>query len=309
MSNRVSPQAAAAKAIKAELKAAFPEFKFSVTSESFSGGNAVRIHWIDGPTTSQVKAITDKYQYGSFNGMEDRYDVDNCIDGLPQAKYVTVSRDSSEEVKLEIAAELGFDGVDIKSGYCNERREYYATLIYREFCQRSYIASSTDQHKQPEPEAKEEKNEVPEYTYQYRLGLMKSQSENIFGQYKITSAREAHAIGLKIWEHGYDIEVREKFVAVFVNKAHVPVGWAEISAGGTGGTVVDVKHLLAHAILCNASAMVIYHNHPSGNVSPSQADISLTKKIRSACDLLEIPMLDHLVISQERYYSFAEEGI
>ena len=69
-----SSHAATAAAIKAELKAAFPNCKFSVTSDSFSGGDATRIHWTDGPTSKEVEAITSKYQYGSFNGMEDIYE-------------------------------------------------------------------------------------------------------------------------------------------------------------------------------------------------------------------------------------------
>lgn len=144
MTKQVSNHAAAAKAIKAELKAAFPTVKFSVRSESFSMGDAVRIQWADGPITKQVTAITDKYQYGSFNGMEDIYEHDNRRDDIPQSKYVTTSRRPSEETKAAIAAELGFEGKDLNNGR-NEWGEYYAQLIHRAFCQRSFVDASEPQ--------------------------------------------------------------------------------------------------------------------------------------------------------------------
>ncbi len=86
-----------AQAIRRELKENFPSVKFTVRSENFSMGDAVRIAWIDGPQTKQVEEITDKYQYGSFNGMEDIYEYSNRRDDIPQAKYIQTSRDYSNE--------------------------------------------------------------------------------------------------------------------------------------------------------------------------------------------------------------------
>lgn len=99
----MTPHAACAKAIRAELKKVFPAVKFSVTSESFSMGNAVRISWTDGVTTDQVNEITRKYQYGSFDGMTDSYNYTNSRDDIPQAKYVQVSRDFSDLVMKTFA--------------------------------------------------------------------------------------------------------------------------------------------------------------------------------------------------------------
>lgn len=96
---QTSSHAGAAAAIKAELKAAFPSIKFSVTSDSFSMGNSVHISWEDGPTTDKIKEISSKYQYGHFNGMEDIYENTNSRDDIPQAKYVSESRHMSEELK------------------------------------------------------------------------------------------------------------------------------------------------------------------------------------------------------------------
>jgi len=96
-----SSHAGAAAAIKAELKAAYPTIKFSVTSESFSMGDAVRIHWNLGPTVKQVEEITNRYQYGSFNGMEDIYEYTNTRKDIPQAKYVTCSRYFKSTLEIE----------------------------------------------------------------------------------------------------------------------------------------------------------------------------------------------------------------
>ena len=101
-----SSHAATAAAIKAELKAAFPNCKFSVTSDSFSGGNATRIHWTDGPTSTEVEKITGKYQYGHFDGMTDCYESSNSRDDIPQTKYVTESRSYSEGLEQEIQSQL-----------------------------------------------------------------------------------------------------------------------------------------------------------------------------------------------------------
>lgn len=133
MKKSISNQAAAAKAIRQELKAAFPTVKFSVTSESFSMGDAVRVAWIDGPTTKQVSAITGKYQYGTFNGMEDIYENTNDRSDIPQSKYVTTSRGFSEAVKMEMSEKMGLDW----SEYNNlniERSEYNNILIRQELC-------------------------------------------------------------------------------------------------------------------------------------------------------------------------------
>lgn len=94
-----SSHAGAAAAIKTELQKAFPGIKFSVTSDSYSMGDSVHIGWEDGPTTKEVEAISGKYQYGSFNSMEDLYEHTNSRDDIPQTKYVSENRSQSETVK------------------------------------------------------------------------------------------------------------------------------------------------------------------------------------------------------------------
>ena len=82
-----------------------------------------------------------------------------------------------------------------------------------------------------------------------------------------------------------------------------------VSRGGVSGTVVDPKIIFKIAVEHLASSIILCHNHPSGNLKPSDADISLTKKIKEAGALLEIPILDHLIISDTGYFSFADEGL
>lgn len=94
--------AACSSVIKTELKSVWPHIKFSVTADNFSMGNAVRIHWTDGPTTSEVDNISGKYQQGHFDGMTDMYENSNSREDIPQAKYITTSRSHSEETENKL---------------------------------------------------------------------------------------------------------------------------------------------------------------------------------------------------------------
>jgi hypothetical protein len=88
-----------AKAVRTELKKAFPTVKFSVTSENFSMGDAVRVEWTDGPTLDRVKELTWKYEYGHFDGMNDIYEISNRRDDIPQTKYLTHTRNASDQTE------------------------------------------------------------------------------------------------------------------------------------------------------------------------------------------------------------------
>jgi len=132
--------AKAAKAIKKELSEKFPATKFSVKSDGFSMGNAVRINWVDGPTRAQVEEITNKYQCGHFNGMDDCYYYDNRQPNISQTKYVTCNRKMSDTTKDNIVtniilpkygqiADNGFD----ENKFYEEFKCWGSTLVYREF--------------------------------------------------------------------------------------------------------------------------------------------------------------------------------
>ncbi len=97
-----STHASAAKAIRKELKEAFPLIAFSVRSSVYSGGSSVRIDWVDGPISDEVRRLVGKYQYGHFNGQEDIYENTNSREDIPQVKYVQVSRAISGDISREV---------------------------------------------------------------------------------------------------------------------------------------------------------------------------------------------------------------
>ncbi|MBA3970682.1 MAG: DNA repair protein RadC [Bacteroidetes bacterium] len=101
----------------------------------------------------------------------------------------------------------------------------------------------------------------------------------------------------------------EEFWLLILNRANLVIKKEMISSGGVAGTVVDTKIIFKAAIENYASSIIISHNHPSGNLKPSEADIRITKTIKEAGKLMEIPLLDHLIITEEGFYSFADEGI
>ena len=101
----------------------------------------------------------------------------------------------------------------------------------------------------------------------------------------------------------------EEFWLLILNRANLVIKKEMISRGGVSGTVVDTKIIFKAAIENYASSIIISHNHPSGNLKPSEADIRITKTIKEAGKIMEIPLLDHLIITEEGFYSFADEGI
>ena len=101
----------------------------------------------------------------------------------------------------------------------------------------------------------------------------------------------------------------EEFWILFLNRANIVTGKHAVSSGGMTGTVVDPKMVFQAALEAKAVGIILCHNHPSGNVKPSQQDIDLTKKLVAAGKLMEISILDHIIVAQSSYYSFADEGM
>jgi len=101
----------------------------------------------------------------------------------------------------------------------------------------------------------------------------------------------------------------EQFWILLLDQAHKVLRLVQISDGGLTGTVADPKKIFKSAIENNAPAMILCHNHPSGQLKPSDADIQLTKKLVKGGEMLDIRVLDHLIIGTDKYYSFADEGI
>ncbi|MDC7994466.1 JAB domain-containing protein [Altibacter sp. HG106] len=124
---------------------------------------------------------------------------------------------------------------------------------------------------------------------------------------KITSSLDASEIFRKYI--GNKLDYQEIFCLMPLNNSNEVLGIIEISRGGATGTIVDVKQVFQKLLKCNAIGFLMAHNHPSGNTRPSEADKKLTKKIKEAANFLDITLLDHLIITTESYYSFADECI
>ncbi len=105
-----------------------------------------------------------------------------------------------------------------------------------------------------------------------------------------------------------DIDV-EEFWALFLNQNYSLIKKVRIARGGISETTVDIRIIIREAVLCNATVLAVCHNHPSGNLRPSQADNELTKSILQACNVMRIKLMDHVIITDGNYYSYKEEGI
>lgn len=125
---------------------------------------------------------------------------------------------------------------------------------------------------------------------------------------KILSSHDSYEILLKLYDPAR-IEYVEHFTILLLNRSNQVLGWSHISHGGISGTIADRRVIFQAALLSNATAVILCHNHPSGNLNPSSTDIQLTKEIVSAGRLLDIEILDHVIISPDAYYSFADEGM
>jgi len=105
------------------------------------------------------------------------------------------------------------------------------------------------------------------------------------------------------------MEHHEEMWVGYLNNANRPIGFMQLSKGNTNSTVVGIKELVQGAVMCNSSAVVMMHNHPSGNKTPSESDISLTKRVRQGLELFDIKLVDHIVLTMDSYTSMAEEGL
>lgn len=105
------------------------------------------------------------------------------------------------------------------------------------------------------------------------------------------------------------INSKELIYGICLNRRNQIIGVEKLGEGGVAGTVADLKQLFAAAILCKASAVVISHNHPSGTLYPSEQDKKLTKQVSAALKLLDVSLLDHVIVTRDGYYSFADEGL
>jgi DNA repair protein RadC len=124
---------------------------------------------------------------------------------------------------------------------------------------------------------------------------------------KVNQSKDAADFLKSVWSN--QMEYREEFMILMLSRANKIQGWVKISAGGTTGTVADPKMIFQAALLANAAAIILCHNHPSGNRTPSENDRQITKQAVAAGKLLDIHVVDHLILTDDNYFSFADEGL
>ena len=124
----------------------------------------------------------------------------------------------------------------------------------------------------------------------------------------ISTSKDGYEVCLHYWNQD-KIELIEEFKVLYLNRSNRVLQILPISQGGITGTVADPRLVIAGALKVGACSMVLAHNHPSGSLKPSRADEELTVKIKEAAKYFDIRVLDHLIVTSEGYYSFADEGL
>jgi DNA repair protein RadC len=123
---------------------------------------------------------------------------------------------------------------------------------------------------------------------------------------RIRCSQDGEKIMRSIWS---GMEHHETFIILCLNRANQLLGYHEVSRGGISGTITDIRIIFQVAVKSNASAIILSHNHPSGNLQPSDADKQITTKIVEAGKLFDISVLDHVILSEDSYFSFADENL
>ena len=147
-----------------------------------------------------------------------------------------------------------------------------------------------------------ELNMVPEVELVYKNKVKPSERP------LVKSAKECYELLRLTWDEN-KIEFVEQFKVVLMNRAQRVLGIYELSTGGVTGTVADPKLVFTAALKANACNIILSHNHPYGNLKPSRADEELTKKIKEAAGYFDIKIVDHIIVSEDGFYSFADDGI
>lgn len=132
-----------------------------------------------------------------------------------------------------------------------------------------------------------------------------SYSNKNLSKVKVTNSKIIYDLIINHWDLDI-IEYQEEVKIILLNRSNIVLGIYEMSKGGITGSVVDIRIILGITLKCGASSIIMIHNHPSGKLIASDADKTITKKLKKACDILDVNLLDHLIISKDGYYSFAD---
>ena len=127
-----------------------------------------------------------------------------------------------------------------------------------------------------------------------------------FPKVKITTSKAAEEFIRQFYSD--DIGIYESFFILLLNRGGYTTGFAKISQGGTAGTVVDVKIIAKYIADTLAHGIILAHNHPSGNTTPSAQDKQMTERIKDVAKIFDTNVLDHIILTEEDYYSFADNG-
>lgn len=135
-----------------------------------------------------------------------------------------------------------------------------------------------------------------------------SYNPNFTENYRIENSKQTYELMLNGWDEN-TLQMQEEVKLLLLNRNNRVLGVFQLAKGGLTGCVVDVRIILSIALKTLATGLILVHNHPSGNLKPSKADLDITKKLKNSCDLLDISLLDHLIITKQDYFSFAENGL
>ena len=135
-----------------------------------------------------------------------------------------------------------------------------------------------------------------------------SYTPNLLVDMSIKNSKKSFELMLNEWEQD-KLQMQEEAKILLLNRNNNVLGIYSLAKGGLTSCVVDVRIILSIALKTLATGIILVHNHPSGNLKPSQADLDITKKLKQSCDLLDITFLDHLIITKDNYFSFADEGL
>jgi DNA repair protein RadC len=128
-----------------------------------------------------------------------------------------------------------------------------------------------------------------------------------FPKNKITNSKDSAEFIRKFYSD--DIEIFESFFLLLLNNANQTIGYAKISQGGITGTIVDVRIVAKYVVDSLATGIILAHNHPSGNLNPSEPDKKITEKIQHAMSFFDVKVLDHIILTADSYFSFADNNI
>ncbi|MDN4013438.1 JAB domain-containing protein [Chryseobacterium gambrini] len=143
-------------------------------------------------------------------------------------------------------------------------------------------------------------SEVSEIQVSYKPNKMVSS--------KITTSFDAVQIIRKFWNEE-TIQMQEEVKVILLNNSSHVLGIYNLSKGGMTSSLVDVRIILSVALKCMATGIIMVHNHPSGNLKPSSADLNIVKKLNESCKLMDITLFDSIIITKEDYMSFADDGL